>query len=102
MKLMNDNNIVVLALPSHLLQPLDDIPFANLKTEWYKAIRLFMRAHSAQKLAKHEFMGLLAPAWKKAITVCNVQAGFRNTGIWPIDRSKISDDKMAPSMSSKL
>ena len=49
MKLMNDNNIVVLALPSHtshLLQPLDDIPFANLKTEWYKAIKLFMRAHS--------------------------------------------------------
>ena len=50
MKLMNDNNIIVLALPSHtnhLLQPLHDIPFANLKTERYEAIRLFMRAHSA-------------------------------------------------------
>ena len=47
-------------------------------------------------------MELLAPVWKKAITVCNVQAGFRNTGIWPIDRSQITDDKMAPSMHGKL
>ena len=41
LKLMNDNNIVVLAFPArttHVMQPLDDVPFAQLKTAWYKAI----------------------------------------------------------------
>ena len=41
MKLMIDNNIIVLALPSHtthLIQPLDDAPFVGFKNEWYKCV----------------------------------------------------------------
>ena len=48
MKNMNDNGIVVLAFPSHtthLIQPLDNVPFAQFNTQWYEAIRLFCRAH---------------------------------------------------------
>ena len=40
-KLMNDNNIHVLALPvhtTHCLQPLDDVPFANFKGAWYEGV----------------------------------------------------------------
>ena len=42
LKLMNDNKIVVLAFPAHtthVMQPLNDVPFAQLKTAWYKAMR---------------------------------------------------------------
>ena len=41
MKMMINNNIVLLALPSHtthLIQPLDDVPFASFKTEWYECV----------------------------------------------------------------
>ena len=45
MKLMNNNNVVVLALPphtTHAMQPLDDIPFANFKNEWYEVVHKFV------------------------------------------------------------
>ena len=41
LKLMNDKNIVVLAFSAHttyVMQPLDDVPFAQIKTAWYKAM----------------------------------------------------------------
>ena len=58
LKLMNDNNIVVLAFPTHtthVMQLLDDVPFAQLKTAWYKAMRLHARSVCAKKLSKGEF-----------------------------------------------
>ena len=41
MKMMRDNNVEVCGFPphcTHLLQPLDDIPFARFKTEWQKEL----------------------------------------------------------------
>ena len=101
LKLMNDNNIVVLAFPSHtthVMQPLNDVPFVQLKTEWYEAIRLYVRSVCAKKLSKGEFFKVFVPCWKKAITVWNIQAGFRHTGVWPVDRSAITDVKLGPSL----
>ena len=57
-KLMNENNIHVLALPSHTthcLQPLDDVPFANFKMAWYEGVRQYVRKSGAKKLSKAEF-----------------------------------------------
>ena len=47
LKLMNENNIVVLAFPAHtthVMQPLNDVPFAQLKTAWYKAMQLHVQS----------------------------------------------------------
>ena len=90
---MNENNIHVLALPSHTthcLQPLDDIPFANFKMAWYEGLRQYVRKSGAKKLFKAEFFEVFSPAWLKA--------GFRNTVVWPIDRQAISDAKIGPSI----
>ena len=100
-QLMNENNIHVLALPSyttHCLQPLDDVPFANFKTAWYEGVRQYVRKSGAKKLSKAEFFDVFSPAWLKAITVNAIRAGFRNTGVWPIDRQAISDAKIGPSI----
>ena len=80
------------------MQPLDDVPFAQLKTEWYEAMRLHVRSVCAKKLSKEEFFKVFIPCWKKAITVWNIQAGFRHTGMWPVDRSAITDAKLGPSL----
>ena len=98
---MNENNIHVLALPSHTthcLQPLDDIPFTNFKTAWYEGVRQYVRKSGAKKLSKAEFFDVFSPAWLKAITVNAIRGGFRNTGVWPIDRQAISDAKIGPSI----
>ena len=100
LKLMNDNNIVVLAFPAHtthVMQPLNDVPFAQLKTAWYEAMQLHVRSVCA-KLSKGEFFKIFVPCWKKAVTVHNIQAGFRHIGVWPVDRSAITYAKLGPSL----
>ena len=71
LKLMNDNKIVVLAFPSHtthVIQPLNNVPFAQLKTAWYEAMWLQVRSVCAKKLSKGEFFKIFVPCWKKAVT----------------------------------
>ena len=80
------------------MQPLDDVPFAQLKTAWYQAMQLHVRSVCAKKLSKGEFFKIFVPCWKKAITVCNIQAGLRHSGVWPVDRSAITDAKLGPSL----
>ena len=36
-------------------------------------------------LPKMDFFQVFWPAWKKAMTVANIQAGFRQTGIYPVN-----------------
>ena len=102
-QLMNQNNIDVLALPSHTthcLQPLDDVPFANFKNFWYEGVREYVKSSGAKKLAKTEFFQIFTPAWRKACTVNQIKAGFRNTGIWPVNRDAIPDSKIGPSLAN--
>ena len=97
MKSMIENNIVVLVLPSHtthLIQPLDDAPFVGFKNEWYKNVcSFFAIPHCGKKISKAEFFSLFVPAWIKSVTVQSIQAGFQNTGLWPVNRVAITDDK---------
>ena len=102
---MNENNIHVLALPAyttHCLQPLDDVPFANFKGAWYEGVCQYVRSSGAKKLSKVEFFHVFSPAWVKAITVNQIKAGFRNTGVWQVDRKAISDSKIGPSLQEDL
>ena len=58
LKMMNDNDIVVLAFPAHtthVMQPLNDVPFAQLKTKWYKAIWLHVRSVCARNYPRENF-----------------------------------------------
>ena len=36
-------------------------------------------------MPKMDFFQVFWPAWKKAMTVANIQAGFRQTGIYPVN-----------------
>ena len=70
MKLMNDNNVVVLAFPphtTHAMQPLNDIPFTNFKMTGIKLCANVCASMSGL---------IFVPCWRKTITVKNIQAGF--------------------------
>ena len=43
-----------------------------------------------------EFPALLKESLLRSATPLNITAGFRSTGIWPLDRTLIAEDKLAP------
>ena len=99
-KLMIEFNIHVLAIPahtSHLTQPLDDAPFANLKTQWNANLLAYLFDNVGCGMPKSDFFYVFWPAWHQAMTVANVQAGFRETGIFPVNRHKIHPALLGPS-----
>ena len=57
-------------------------------------MRKFMRDHCARKLTNEEWFSVFNPVWETNMTAHIVQAGFRRTGIWPVDREKITDEKL--------
>ena len=62
-KLVTDFNIHVVAIPahtSHLTQPLDDVPFANLKTQWNANLLAYLFENVGCGMPKSDFLCVLA------------------------------------------
>ena len=97
---MRANGIEVLTIPphtSHVLQPLDSVPFAQFKKNWEKNLRRYNTTHSGRSLNKIDFWEVFSPSWNQAMTTKNIMAGFRSTGIYPYDPLAIPPSSMAPS-----
>ena len=102
-KIMIEFNIHVLAIPvhtSHLTQPLDYAPFANLKTQWNANLLAYLFDNVGCGMPKSDFFYVFWPAWCQAMPVANVQAGFRETRIFPVNRHKIYPALLRPSQTT--
>jgi hypothetical protein len=94
-KKAKDNNVSLLKLPSHLthrLQPLDKSCFKPLKSLWNQKLVSYQREHNFRIITKSECVDLLCEVWKNGLSSANIQSGFRETGIFPVDRSKYPTD----------
>ena len=81
------NNIITLCMPphsSHFLQPLDVGCFGPLKSSYGKQIEKMMRMQITH-ITKDDFLAAYITAHNTAMTMKNVQAGFRATGLAPYD-----------------
>ena len=61
---MRANGIEVLTIPphtSHVLQPLDSVPFAQFKKNWEKNLRRYNTTHSGRLLNKIDFWEVFYP-----------------------------------------
>eukprot|EP00064_Thunnus_orientalis_P007896 superscaffoldBa00000903_g7918 len=99
LQLMKDNNVHVMCYPSHtthVLQPADKALFKSLKHNWYEEGRRWMREGAGLKLPKTEFFSLFSKAWQKTATVENAQAGFRGTGMFPLNKNIVPAEVYAP------
>ena len=93
-------NIDVLAIPSHtshIIQPLDSVSFANLKTAWNEELIDYLFHSVGLGFSKMEFFEVFVPAWKKSMTPQNIRAGFRETGICPFNPLMIHPSSLGPS-----
>ena len=83
--------VILFTLPpntSHLTQPLDKGCFGPLKGEWRKTCHDFMAKNPGKVVSRYSFCSVFAIAWLQAMSMKNIIAGFRVTGIFPVDRSK--------------
>ena len=88
MQYMTANNIEVCSFPphcTHLLQPLDDMPFGIMKAKYQKELMSFNFDNAGQKMTKMQFFRVLVPAFTSAFTPEIIRKGWENTGIYPIN-----------------
>ena len=85
-----ENGVILFTLPpntTHLTQPLDRTCFGPLKTAWREACHKFRCANPTRAITIYDFNMLFATAWYKAMSMPNIIAGYKATGIYPYDSS---------------
>ena len=88
MQMMKENNIEVCSFPphcTHVLQPLDGLPYAVLKKSYQRELLTFNFDVAGSKMSKMQFFRVLIPAIADALTPENIRKGFSQTGIQPIN-----------------
>ena len=91
-RMASENQIIVFALPphtTHLTQPLDKSAFASLKVCWKQVCHQFHISNPNRVITRYDFCKLLSEAWYQAMTVRNITAGFKVSGIYPFNRNVV-------------
>ena len=94
------NNIVILGYPphcTHVLQGLDVVCFAKMKTEFRAEIHAFEDSHM-RGVGKGDFAGVFGRAYLRAFTPESVKAAFAATGVHPYNPDVITEKLMQPSL----
>ena len=87
-----ERGIHLYALPphtSHFLQPLDKSVFGPFKKRLYNMIHSWLHDHPGQLVTKNLLPRMLCNSLIDSMTVSNIQAGFRSTGIFPFNQNAI-------------
>ena len=87
-----EERVIIFCLPphsSHETQPLDKGPFGPLKSCWREVCHKFMSENPGKIVTRFTFSQLFNEAWTKAMTIQNISAGFRSTGIYPLNRNAL-------------
>ena len=86
MEYLKSKNVEVCCYPphcTHILQPLDDIPFALFKAEYQRQLMRVNRLMCGQRISRVTFFRVLVPAYTGAMTPEAIRSGFKNTGVYP-------------------
>lgn len=76
---------------THITQPLDVSVFGPFKAAWGEAISALTLAQPDWKLDSHTFSAVFTQPYNNSFTKTNIQAGFKCTGIYALNRQAISD-----------
>ena len=83
---------------THLMQPLDDVPFGALKKAYQNEILEYNFRFSGKKLSKVDFLRILVPAYIGAMTEKTIKAGFEHTGIYSVNLLALKLLRTSPSL----
>lgn len=86
------NDIILFCLPphtTHLAQPLDRSIFSPLKTYWSQECQNYLARNPGKVISRNSFSQIFSKAWFRGMTPENVTAGFRATGVFPLNHNAI-------------
>ena len=86
---MKDNDVSVCSFPPHCtqaIQPLDDVPFAQLKKLWNNFLSVHNENGCSKALTVREFLTTLPAIWDTALSRPCIVSGWYNTGLYPVNR----------------
>jgi hypothetical protein len=92
-RLAAQEQVILFTLPpntTHLSQPLDKGCFGPLKVAWREVCHQFLAAKPGKVVTRYQFSELLNQAWMRSMTIGNICAGFRTTGVYPVNREVFS------------
>lgn len=95
------NDIVLLTIPSHsshILQPLDVGVYAPYKRAWRSILKSYYRDSNFKTVDNEHFPLLVQKLLITALQAQHFIGGFRECGIHPYNRSKITVDKLSSSI----
>jgi len=99
-ELAKANDVHLLCLPSHtthILQPLDVGVFKSFKSNFSKVCNKYLAKNPGRVVTTDILASLVAEAWPNAFTAVNIMAGFKKTGIYPLNPGEVTDRQLAPS-----
>ena len=82
---------------THVLHPLDDLPYAVLKKSYQRELLTFNFDIAGSKMSKMQLFQVLIPAIADALTPENIRKGFSQTGIYPINPKVKKLNDLGPS-----
>lgn len=91
------SNVDIIILPahcSHVLQPLDVTVNAAIEKHYKRAVSLQYSRMPGGAITKELVAGLLAGPLKEALRVENVIQGFKCSGLWPVNRNAIPENRL--------
>jgi len=97
-------NIDIIVYPSHcthLLQGLDVVCFAHLKSNWGKEIRKFEKENH-RGVTTRDFAKVFGTAYLTTFTPELILQSWEKTGVFPFNDNVIPADKLAPSATSTI
>lgn len=87
-----EQQVLLFVLPphtTHLTQPLDKCCFASLKKNWKRICHAFVTKNPGRVVTRYDFSALFSEAWTQSMTMKNVMASFKMTGVYPFNPSVI-------------
>ena len=80
------NDVHLLCLPAHILQPLDVGVYSSLTFQ--KGSTSYLTKHPGPVITNDMIASLVATAWPSAFTPNDIMGGFRKTGVFPSNSFK--------------
>ena len=104
MQMMFSRNIKVFAIEPHAChwgQPLHKNPFSGFKDAFHDELRKFNCKAAGRAITKGEFFQVFNLVWERAMILKAIKAGYKRTGIWPVNRQAIPNYVREPSKLSE-